>query len=733
MDEDRKRMKAAMRLLRPGGLVAAAFTACALSPAAHAESPMSLGPVASGTCTGTLCLTLTVTTDPPPACGTATTLAVAVGTPVNFCYTVSNASGTELDYQSLADTLDPSVFWLLEQPLASGSSWQYNRVVTALQDIDLAATWTAQDVEPGYTNTVTSGGFVDITATGTPLGIGNEAIKGVLVPFAFDFYGRTSNHVCVSSDGFALFDLWPCPTYSYYSTQTLPTPYLPAPTFLALWEELVVGNGEVYSATLGTAPNRRFVVEWYQRPPYSSEDGFTFELILDESTNRISFEYQDVDTTPSQWSGGGLATIGLQANTTLADQYSYFFPSVTSGSGIEWLPTSPTIYAATASASVTVGGPVMTVAPGALHLNTLSGTLRTADLSISNSGNVPLSWSLVETPAQPPRAPSGMSPAPGFAEDLSNGEFVTFDASDPTLLVPIAPTDYLLAGGDFVDNDPTRLIAIDGSSTAHRNAVVSVDTATGATQDIGIATPVGTGVWTSMKWDATTHTLYAVAADCQFTNSTLYTIDRGSGSATRIGPIATGAQNCIMNIAIDSAGRMYGIDLVNIDSLVSIDKVTGVAQRIGPLGVDADGNQGMEFDDVSGILYWARYAETSPGVYVSEMRTINTMTGAASLIAPIGGADAPQIAALAIGARGDCQSPANVSWLSLAPPSGTTDADDQSAVTVTFDATGLAAGTYAATLCVVGNDPDTPIQHVPVELDVIDANDVIFRNGFEGS
>jgi len=709
-----------------------AFVAALASPVCLA-APTSRVATPAGSCSGGICLALTMTTDAPPACGTASTLTVAIGTAVNFCYTITNDSGVELDYHSLDDNIDGHIFWLMQEPLATGASYQYNRVVSIRADTTLDATWTAQDQEPGYTRTITSGGFVDISATGTALGIQNEGIAGLTLPFPFQLYGRNSTSLCVSSDGFAEFDLWPCPTYSFYASQSLPTTYMPAPALMPLWEELIVGTGEVYAATLGTAPNRRFIIEWKDRPPYGAIDGFTFEMILHEASGDVSFEYEDVDTEPPSWSNGSLATIGLQATSTLAEQFSYFTASVTSGSGIAWTPSPVQSFGASASASVTVGGPIMALAPAAVHVAVVSNNSTSAPMTISNSGNVALAWSITETEGRAPgtKGSTDNNPIPVFAEDISHSRFVSFDARNPSALDPIADTDYMLTGGDFVYNDATRLYAIDGESAAHRNMLVSVDTTTGETREIGIATPLGAATWTSLKWDRTTHTLYGVAADCTYTNSTLYTIDRGSGAATRIGPISTGGHNCIMTIAIDPAGHMYGIDLVNADSLVSIDKTTGHAERIGPLGVTADGNQATDFDDASGTLYWARYAEESPGVFVSEIRTINTSTGAATLVAPIG-SGAPQLDAFAIGVVGNCASPTDIPWLSVSPASGTVAAGDSATVTIGIDAQSLAPGSYRATICVTGNDTDTPIEQLPVELTVIDANDVIFRNGFDG-
>ena len=74
-----------------------------------------------------------------------------------------------------------------------------------------------------------------------------------------------------------------------------------------------------------------------------------------------------------------------------------------------------------------------------------------------------------------------------------------------------------------------------------------------------------------------------------------------------------------------------------------------------------------------------------------------------------------------------CSSPSDVPWLSVSPTSGTTAPAATTPVAVTFDSTGLAAGTYNANLCIDSNDPDagpgneTELVIVPVELIVEEA------------
>ena len=71
----------------------------------------------------------------------------------------------------------------------------------------------------------------------------------------------------------------------------------------------------------------------------------------------------------------------------------------------------------------------------------------------------------------------------------------------------------------------------------------------------------------------------------------------------------------------------------------------------------------------------------------------------------------------------------DLTWVSASPAAGTTVPAATTAVTVTFDSTGLVQGaTYTGGLCVESNDPDTPVVLVPLTLEV-DGMD--FSDGFE--
>lgn len=77
----------------------------------------------------------------------------------------------------------------------------------------------------------------------------------------------------------------------------------------------------------------------------------------------------------------------------------------------------------------------------------------------------------------------------------------------------------------------------------------------------------------------------------------------------------------------------------------------------------------------------------------------------------------------------DCGA-ASPGWLGLSQESGTVAGSGSEQLALDMDATGLTPGRYTTHLCLASNDARTPLQFVPVTLEVTDP-DVVFRDRFE--
>ena len=741
-----------------------AMDVCLGQPGYNALSFQVVGHVSTGG-GGGINLTVGLAEDNgnPTQCGTATTLSATAGDQINFCYTVTNNSATTLNYQTLSSDLDGTLFQNQPITIAPGASYQYNRIVTATADESPTFTWTAADALPGYTNSAGSAAFVDISGSGTPYTLSDDGSTNVTMPFSFNFYGVSSNALCINNNGHMLFDTTSSCSGNYNNT-SLPATVFGSPAIMPFWDDMYTG-GTIYTGTVGTAPNRQFIVEYFQKNHYdggaSDPGGVTFETIFNESDNSIDYVYQTVEFGAQGGvnDAGASATVGLQYDTTLANQYSSNTPSLTDGQDIHWAQSTPVTYSASQQVTLDVGAPVMTLSPPSLTGSAAAGSSTTTTLTIGNTGDRDLTWNLTEAPANAHfpvapvftvpfhspeqtsrhrapqrnqdavakphgpkmRLPFGTEAVPAYGETFTSSgfDYINFDAADPSTLNTITSMSQYFFAGAFADNDFSTEYAVDYPN----GGLYAIDTATGATQLIG-STGLGGNV-TGIRWDSTSGSSYAMSYDSGAGQSCLYSLDLTSGATQQIG-CASGM--LIIDIAIDPSGLMYGLDIIG-DNLVAIDKTSGAAAVIGSIGFDANFAQGMDFDPSTGILYLAGYDRTTSQ---GNMYTVDVTSGAATLIAPIGpGAAETDAFAIAV-ASGPCATPADVPWLSESPTSGTTAPGGSDPVTVTMDATSLAAGTYNANVCVNSNDTTQRHVAVPVTFTVTGGNDIIFQDGFDG-
>ncbi|MBN1657754.1 MAG: carboxypeptidase regulatory-like domain-containing protein, partial [Anaerolineae bacterium] len=336
-----------------------------------------------------------------------------------------------------------------------------------------------------------------------------------------------------------------------------------------------------------------------------------------------------------------------------------------------------------------------------IHIPAFKGTLPqdTAPASTGRAPNAPVLMGEVGS------LPFILAGEPAFALDVYPGYNLVYwpDTTAPGTWNIVGSVPQFHPAGDFLNGDFSTLYALDYDT----NEFVAIDTTTGVRTVIGTA--VGNGNWSGMT-GAGDGTLYASSSVCG-TSSTLYTIDPATGMLTTVGNI--GAGSCIIDIAINAAGEMYGIDIIT-DQLWQIDPMTGVGTPVGALGVSANYAQGMDFEEDTGVLYWAAY--TTQG----ELRIIDTATGASTLVGPFPGGNEVDALAFATGGGGG-----EVPWLAEMPVSGTVPAASSLDVAVSFDSGVVAEpGEYWANLKVSSNDPYQASVMIPVTMTVLPAGDI---------
>jgi hypothetical protein len=144
------------------------------------------------------------------------------------------------------------------------------------------------------------------------------------LPFAFSYYGQTYGQVYIGANGLMGF------TSSNLGTAVnadLPTLAAPNAIICPYWDDLNPAlGGSVWLGALGAAPNRKFIVSWFEVPHKETAGGltrFTFQVILHE-TGPIAFQYLQVESGRNTLLSGRSATVGVEDSTGwLATKYSY--------------------------------------------------------------------------------------------------------------------------------------------------------------------------------------------------------------------------------------------------------------------------------------------------------------------------------------------------------------------------------------------------------------------------
>jgi hypothetical protein len=144
---------------------------------------------------------------------------------------------------------------------------------------------------------------------------GDDASLQVPLPFPFTFYGVTYNQAYVTTNGYLNFPAG----QSYFSyNRSIPRIDRPNGAIYAFWDDLYVdGMASVLTEVRGSAPKRKFVVEW-RNVTFSANgipDGgnrIDFEIVLYE-TGAILLQYRNIDDNSRERAGS--ATIGVENAT----------------------------------------------------------------------------------------------------------------------------------------------------------------------------------------------------------------------------------------------------------------------------------------------------------------------------------------------------------------------------------------------------------------------------------
>ncbi|HOW24092.1 MAG TPA: carboxypeptidase regulatory-like domain-containing protein [Bacteroidales bacterium] len=340
---------------------------------------------------------------------------------------------------------------------------------------------------------------------------------------------------------------------------------------------------------------------------------------------------------------------------------------------------------------ISMVSPTMIVDPQEIVVTSSFGEIVTRSVEIMNSGDGTLTWEAdyarsdrqqISIPASDGQFPRGKNPisykrnphfkptsvigsvpiirgSMGYAFDIWNYAFFSFDTDDPATQNYINSMEYTPFGGTFDEIHTDFMYIIDYNDSMLK----SVDIATGTATTIGPAGLLSDP--TGLTCDKTDGTLYASSTNG--TESMLYKINPMTGASTVIG--ATGIP-ILIDITIDGEGQMYGYDISG-DNAYKIDKRTGASELLGSIGFDANYAQGMCWDPGTDLIFLSAYSDESGN---GELRVMDKITGNTEYLGDLN----TEVDALAFPGGGSA-------WLTLAPKSGTVLPGETQEIIATLD------------------------------------------------
>ena len=179
--------------------------------------------------------------------------------------------------------------------------------------------------------------YQDISATGTAFLGADDSFINVPIGFTFNFYGTAYTTVDIVSNGYLNFDqngnieyrnletstgvskpiVLPFDPLDPYAGGVIPTAFI-APNFV---DQNPASVDPIYYQTLGTAPNRVFIVQFKVPHIDLPLEKYDYQVILYEGSDEILFQYNVIANTNPQLTNGSFSTVGIQGSATAGTNY----------------------------------------------------------------------------------------------------------------------------------------------------------------------------------------------------------------------------------------------------------------------------------------------------------------------------------------------------------------------------------------------------------------------------
>ena len=240
----------------------------------------------------------------------------------------------------------------------------------------------------------------DITSTGADTLLKGDDVSGGPFPigFEFEFYGIPYSEFYVSTNGLVTFGSGSDESQDEF----IPSLRAPNALIAAFWDDLKAEYGTYWTGyilyeTLGSAPSRQLVVEFFQVERVEVYEPLNFEVVLNE-TGEIWLQYETVGGV-----AGESATVGIEnAMGTIGTMYSRDWAVILDGLAVMF-SLAPVVIGADQKASGPLGGMV----PFPMNVANNQDFEDSADIAVSTQQAGPSSCWTIPCPRSPTPTPTG--------------------------------------------------------------------------------------------------------------------------------------------------------------------------------------------------------------------------------------------------------------------------------------------------------------------------------------
>ncbi len=138
---------------------------------------------------------------------------------------------------------------------------------------------------------------------------GDNAIAGVTLPFAVTIEGTSYTTATIGTNGLVQFGTTSGANPT--GNGSLPSASFGNPTLFWYWDDLQTEGGHIRYGTVGTSPNRTFIIDFQENRVAATGDTVNGQVQIHERSNLVNVKYR---STISPNANGQTATIGFQGD-----------------------------------------------------------------------------------------------------------------------------------------------------------------------------------------------------------------------------------------------------------------------------------------------------------------------------------------------------------------------------------------------------------------------------------